>query len=387
MNNFVYHNPTRIIFGKGTFENIGKELKSSGIKKVLLLYGQQSILRNGVFDRVTGSLEQAGVSFYVLGGVQPNPLLEKVNEGIEKVHSENAEAILAVGGGSVFDSAKAIAAGVLYDGDVWDFFDGKARIKAALLVYGILTLSATGSEMNGNAVITRPEEQKKWGISSRYLYPVLSIIDPTLQATLPSQQTVNAAADILSHVFELYFDGTKDVEIMQEYSEAIIRTVMKNVKKLLSNAEDYEARAQMAWAATLALNNSNGTGRSGGDWATHDIEHSLSAFFNVAHGSGLAILTPAWMSYVYKEDIDTFARFADKIFGITNGSAEENARAGIEAYKSFLKEIGAPVSLQEIGVTADDLNKMAENAVLQGPLGRLKKLSQSDVLEIYKLAL
>lgn len=387
MNNFVYHNPTRIIFGKGTFENIGKELKSSGIKKVLLLYGQQSILRNGVFDRVTGSLEQAGVSFYVLGGVQPNPLLEKVNEGIEKVHSENAEAILAVGGGSVFDSAKAIAAGVLYDGDVWDFFDGKTRIKAALPVYGILTLSATGSEMNGNAVITRPEEQKKWGIGSRYLYPVLSIIDPTLQATLPSQQTVNAAADILSHVFELYFDGTKDVEIMQEYSEAIIRTVMKNVKKLLSNAEDYEARAQMAWAATLALNNSNGTGRSGGDWATHDIEHSLSAFFNVAHGSGLAILTPAWMSYVYKEDIDTFARFADKIFGITNGSAEENARAGIEAYKSFLKEIGAPVSLQEIGVTADDLNKMAENAVLQGPLGRLKKLSQSDVLEIYKLAL
>jgi hypothetical protein len=384
--NFTYHNPTKIYFGKDTINNIGREMSENGISKALLVCGRQSIFSTGVYDRVMDSLEEWTIDSVLFRGVQSNPILSKVQEGIDLAGQEGVDAILAVGGGSVFDSAKAIAAGVKHPGPVWDLFSGQARINEALPVFGVLTLSATGSEMNGNAVITRTEEKKKWGMGSRHLYPRVSIIDPQFQAHLSEQDTVNGAVDILSHVFELYFDGTKNVELMQEYSEAIIRTVMKCIRILLHNPADYEARAQIAWAATLALNNSNGTGRSGGDWAAHDIEHSLSAFYNVAHGAGLAVVTPAWMRYVYQEDLDTFVRFGEKIFGITSGAAEEKAGQGIKQLRQFLGEIGAPLTLKELGVKYDDLEEMAENAVQQRPLGRLKKLQKQDVLAIYQLA-
>ncbi len=386
MNNFTYHNPTKIYFGKDTIKNIGREMRENGIRKALLVCGRQSIFANGVYDRVSSSLVGYHVDFVRFSGVQSNPVLSKVQDGIDLARKEGVDAVLAVGGGSVCDSAKVIAAGVKYDGQVWDLFTGQARIKAALPIFGVLTLSATGSEMNGNAVITKTDENKKWGIGSRHLYPRVSIIDPEFQASLSARDTVNGAVDILSHVFELYFDGSKNVELMQEYSEAIIRTVIKNVKILLADPFDYEARAQMAWAATLALNNSNGVGRKGGDWASHDIEHSVSAFYNVAHGAGLAVVTPAWMRYVYKEDLETFARFAEKIFDITEGSQEQKALQAIEQLVKFFQEIGAPVTLKELGVDYQDLAKMAENAVQQRLLGRLKKLHQEDVLAIYQLA-
>jgi len=386
MRNFTYHNPTKIIFGKDTMKNIGREINGQGIKKVLLVCGMQSIFKNGVYDQVFASLLEWQVDFVCLNGVQPNPVLGKVQEGIEMVRSQEIGAVLAVGGGSVFDSAKAIAAGAKYDGDVWDIFEGKYRIKDALPIFGILTVSATGSEMNGNAVITNTEENKKWGIHSSYIYPQVSIIDPEIQAHVSEKQTINGAVDILSHVFELYFDGSKNVELMQEYSEAIIRTVIKNIKVLLNSPSDYDSRAELAWAATLALNSSNGTGRSGGDWAAHGIEHSLSAFYDAAHGAGLAVLTPAWMRYVYKEDLDTFGRFADKIFGINEGTDEEKAVKAIESLQNFFKDIGAPLTLKELGVKYEDLEKMAENAALQGAIGRLKRLEKDDILAIYKLA-
>ncbi len=386
MNNFTYYNPTKIYFGKDTIKNIGRELREHGIRKVLLVCGRQSIFSTGVYDRVSASLVGWHVDFVRFSGVQSNPVLSKVQEGIQLGRKEEVDAVLAVGGGSVFDSAKVIAAGVKHEGDVWDLFTGQAKIEDALPIFGVLTLSATGSEMNGNAVITKAEENKKWGIGSRHLYPRVSIIDPEFQAYLSARDTVNGAVDIMSHVFELYFDGSKNVELMQEYSEAIIRTVMKNVKILLTNPSDYEARAQIAWAATLALNNSNGTGRRGGDWAAHDIEHSVSAFYNVAHGAGLAVVTPAWMRYVYKEDPKTFARFAEKIFGITTGPQEEKTLQAIEQLINFFREIGAPVTLKELGVKYEDLEKMAGNAVQQRPLGKLKKLQKEDVLAIYKMA-
>lgn len=386
MNNFTYYNPTKIYFGRNTIKNIGREMREQGVKKALLVCGRQSIFSNGVYDQVSSSLIGWYVDFIRFSGIQPNPLLSKVEEGVRLARQEGVDAILAVGGGSVFDSAKAIAAGVAHDGPVWDFFTGQARIKSALPIFGVLTLSATGSEMNGNAVITKADEKKKWGIASRHLYPRVSIIDPSVQAWLSERDTVNGAVDILSHVFELYFDGSENVELMQEYSEAIIRCVIKNVKILLENPADYEARAQMAWAATLALNNSNAAGRRGGDWATHDMEHSISAFYDVAHGAGLAVMTPAWMRYVYREDLPTFARFAEKVFGIEKGSLEEKAEKGIEQLREFFREIGAPLSLQDLGVEYRDLEKMAENAVQDRTLGRLKPLQKEDVLAIYQLA-
>ncbi len=386
MNNFTYYNPTKVYFGRDTIKNIGRELRENGIRKVMLVCGRQSIFSTGVYDRVSASLVGWHVDFIRFSGIQANPILSKVQEGIKLARQQEVDAVLAVGGGSVFDSAKVIAAGVKYDGDVWDLFTGQARIEEALPIFGVLTLSATGSEMNGNAVITKADENKKWGIGSRHLYPRVSIIDPEFQSTLSARDTVNGAVDILSHVFELYFDGSKNVELMQEYSEAIIRTVMKYIKILLADPDDYEARAQIAWAATLALNNSNGTGRRGGDWASHDIEHSVSAFYNVAHGAGLAVVTPAWMRYVYQEDLETFARFAEKIFNITTGTQEEKALQAIEQLIKFFQEIGAPVTLKELGVQYEDLEKMAENAVQQRSLGRLKKLQKEDVLTIYKMA-
>jgi alcohol dehydrogenase YqhD (iron-dependent ADH family) len=386
LNNFTYYNPTKIYFGRDTIKNIGREMRERGVKKALLVCGRQSIFSTGVYDQVSSSLIGWYVDFIRFSGVQPNPLLSKVEDGIRLARQEGVDAILAVGGGSVFDSAKVIAAGVEYEGPVWDLFTGQARIKSALPLFGVLTLSATGSEMNGSAVITKADEKKKWGIVSRHLYPRVSIIDPSVQAWLTKRDTVNGAVDILSHVFELYFDGSKSGELMQEYSEAIIRTVIKNIKILLENPADYEARAQMAWAATLALNNSNAAGRSGGDWATHDIEHSISAFYDVAHGAGLAVITPAWMCYVYREDLHTFARFAQKIFGINSGTVEEQAQEGIRQLREFFREIGAPLSLQDLGVEYQDLENMAENAVQARTLGRLKPLQRDDVLAIYQLA-
>ncbi|MCM0648530.1 iron-containing alcohol dehydrogenase [Clostridium swellfunianum] len=387
MENFKFYNPTKLIFGRDTVKNIGPEVKAAGIKKVLLLYGKGSIFKNGVYDNAANSLRENGVDFVELGGVKANPVLSKVYEAVEVIKKEGAEAIVALGGGSVIDTSKAVAAGYYYSGDIWDMFEGKGRVEKALPIYTILTLSATGSEMNSGAVITKEEEKKKWSFGSPYTFPKVSIIDPTIQFSLPNNQTVNGAVDAMSHTFELYFDGTKNSDMQDELSEGIIRTVMKHVQILLENPSDYASRSELAWCSTLALNGVNGIGRNGGDWASHGIEHSLSAFYDIAHGSGLAIIFPAWMKYVYKEDLDKFGRFAEKIFNITLGTPEEKALKAIEDLRDFYKKIGAPISLKDIGVKAEDLEKLADNAAMSAPMGTLKKLQREDIFEIYKIAL
>ncbi|HBT18771.1 MAG TPA: NADH-dependent alcohol dehydrogenase, partial [Clostridiaceae bacterium] len=256
----------------------------------------------------------------------------------------------------------------------------------ALPFYGILTISATGSEMNSGGVITNEEEKKKWGWGSKVTYPRLSIVDPSVQKSLPRNQTVNGVVDTLTHVFEAYFGGTKNTLMQDEFSEGIIRTTMAAAKVLLEDPSDYDARAELAWAATLALNGLNGLGRAG-DWASHGIEHSLSAYYDIAHGEGLAMVMPAWMQYVYKEDVEKFARFGEKIFGLDLADQEAQALAAIKAYKDFLRSIGAPVTLKERGISEERLEEMSNNALLRGPLGTLKVLSEKDVLEILKLAL
>lgn len=385
MLNFTMFNPTKLLFGEGTISSIGHHLKEANLHHVLLVYGRDSIKKNGVYDMVTTSLSESGIAFTELNGVKPNPVLSKVQEGIDLVKTHQIDAILAVGGGSVLDSSKAIAVGSLYDGNVWDFFEGKP-VTCALPIYAVLTLSATGSEMNKNAVITNEAEGKKWSIGSIYTHPTLSILDPSVQKSLPKVQTVNGAIDAISHVFEAYYGGTKQTDMLDHFSEGIIKTILEHTPILLNAPENYASRSELALAATLALNGLNGMGRAG-DWASHGIEHSLSVFNDIAHGSGLAIIMPAWMKYVYKHDLAKFAKGATNLFGITEGTDEEKALAGIEALISFYRSLGAPTTLKEVGVTRDNLDEIADNAALSAPLGSLVKLEREDIYKILEIAL
>ena len=386
MKDFIFHNQTKIVFGKGKISRIGEEVKSTS-KRVLLVYGKGNIKRNGVYDQVTKSLKAQSIEFVELSGVKPNPVLSKVNEGINLAKEAHVDGIIAVGGGSVIDTSKTIAAGFYRDGDIWDAFIGKYKAKKSLPIYVVLTISATGSEMNGGAVITNEETKQKFSFWTEKSYPRVSILDPSVQSSLPPIQTANGASDIISHVFELYFDGTKNVQIMDEISEGIVRTVMDCTNVLMKDPNDYDARANFVWSATLALNGMNGTGRSGGDWSSHAIEHSLSALYDVAHGSGLAVIVPAWMRYVYGVDVEKFARFANKVFGIDETDQEKAAIVGIERLKSWYKSIGLPVSLSDLNIPSKDIDKIAENAAMRTPFGRLKRLQPSDVKEILKLCL
>jgi alcohol dehydrogenase YqhD (iron-dependent ADH family) len=388
MNNFVYHNPTKVLFGKGTISKIGAEIKEFNAKKVLMLYGMKSIFKNGVYKEVMESLNSNGIEVIEKGGIKANPILSFVLDAVGICKKENIDSILAIGGGSVIDTAKAVAAGALYEGNIWDAFEGKTSLDKSLPIFTVLTLSATASEMNAFAVITKEEENKKWaftaGIDS---YPKVTIIDPSIQTSLPKEQTVYGAVDTLSHVFELYFDGTENTNLVDEFAEGIIRTVMKNTKILLNDSSNYDARAELCWSATNALNGVIGSGRNYGDWATHTLEHSISAFYDVAHGAGLAVMFPAWMKYVYKDNPSKFAQLAENVFGIKEGTELEKAAKGIEKISQFFKAIGAPTTLNDFGITADEIEKLTENASIRLPLGRRKKLMKDDIREIYRLAL
>jgi len=369
MLNFTLYNPTKLVFGENTIETIGEQLVKYRIKKVLIVYGKGSIMKNGVYDIVVDSLKNNNIEFIELSGVKPNPVLSKVQEGIKLAKENDVDGVLAVGGGSVIDSSKAIAAGVCYEGDVWEFFEGKGRVKKALPLFTVLTLSATGSEMNSGGVVTNEDEGKKWGFGSPLLYPKVSILDPSVQRSLPSNQTANGAIDAISHVFEAYYGGTEDTDTI----------------KLLKDSNNFKSRSELAFAATLALNGLNGVGRKG-DWASHAIEHSLSVLNDIAHGSGLAIVMPAWMKYVYKEDVKKFAKFASHVFNINEGSDEEKALKGIEALRDFYKEIGAPITLKEVGVKREELDFIADNAAILAPLGTLKPLNRNDIYNILEIA-
>ncbi|MDD4700366.1 MAG: iron-containing alcohol dehydrogenase, partial [Oscillospiraceae bacterium] len=313
MNDFTFYSPTYFVFGKNKEIEAGKYIKRFGGSKVLIHYGGGSVVRSGLLDRVKESLSKENISFVELGGVQPNPRSGLVYKGIELCRNEKVDFILAVGGGSTIDSSKAIAAGTVYDGDFWDFYKG-LTITKALPVGTILTIAAAGSEGSANSVITNEEGMFKRGAGGEAIRPVFSILNPELTMTLPAYQTACGATDIIAHVFERYFTNTKDVEITDRLCEAVLLTMIKLVPKVIANPHDYEARANIMWAGMVAHNNLCGVGREQ-DWASHGIEHELSAVYDCAHGAGLAVVFPAWMTYVYKHDINRFAQMAVNVWG------------------------------------------------------------------------
>jgi len=388
MINFVYKNPTKIIFGRGTELKVGEEVRQySG--KVLLHYGGGSIKKTGLYDRVVNSLKQAGVEVVELGGVMPNPRLGLVNEGIKICREKGIDFILAVGGGSAIDSAKAIAVGVPYDDDVWDFFCGKAEPKEALPVGVVLTIPAAGSEASPNSVITREDGLYKRGMYSELIRPVFAIMNPELTYTLPAYQTACGTADIMAHIMERYFTNETHTDLTDRLCEATLKTMIKNVPIALEEPDNYNARAEIMWAGTIAHNGLLGTGRIE-DWASHNIEHEISAIYDVAHGAGLAVVFPAWMKYVYKNNLDRFVQFAVRVWNVEMNfdEPERTALEGIERLKKFFKEIGLPVSLKEMNIGDDRLEEMASKCTNGGKatIGNFVKLNREDVYNILKLA-
>jgi alcohol dehydrogenase YqhD (iron-dependent ADH family) len=388
MENFVFENTTKIIFGKGTENEVGKYASLYG-KKVLLHYGRNSIKKYGLYDKVIKSLQSHNVDFVELGGVKANPRLQLVYEGIELCRIEKVDFILAVGGGSVIDSAKAIALGYHYDGDVWDFFIKGIRPSKVLPVGCVLTIPAAGSESSIFTVITKEEGQIKKGYGDVSLQPVFSILNPELTYTLPNYQTACGIVDMLGHVFERYFTNTKNVDLTDRLCESVMRTVIDNAPIVLKDNSNYAARAEIMWAGALAHNGLVGTGRSE-DWASHALEHQLSALYDIAHGAGLAIIYPAWMKHVYQHDLNRFAQFAHRIFDIeiNPDNLAETAQKGIQALEDFYTQIGMPTKLKDIDKTKEDIDTMVDKVTTfyQG-VGNFVKLGKEDIQKIYELAL
>ncbi len=383
MEDFVFQNPTKIIFGKGTERQLGEELAQYKAK-VLLHYGSGSIKKSGLYDRVVASLTAAKIEFVELGGVKPNPRLSLVQEGIELCRKEKIGFILAVGGGSVIDSAKAIALGVPYDGDVWDFFEGKVPEKS-LPVGTILTIPAAGSESSSATVITKEEGLVKTHVSSPLNYPAFSILNPELCFTLPKYQVGCGAADMFAHLLERYFTITQNVALTDQLLEGAMRTVIEQVPKVLKNVKDYDAWSEVMLSGMVAHNNWLGIGRLP-DWGTHAVEHELSALYDVAHGAGLAAVFPAWLTFQLDAETARIARWARKVWGVEESQDIAAAKAGIEAFKEWLTSIGMPISLAQLEVPTDRLEEMAKRATANGPVGMAHPLKQADVLKIIELA-
>lgn len=378
MINFTFYTPTRVLFGVGRIKEVGSEIKKSNVKKVLLVAGGGSIKKNGVYDTVIASLQEQGIDWVELWGVVPNPVLSKVMEGISLAKESGVDGVLAVGGGSVIDTAKAIASGIYLD-DVWASFLGKEKIKQALPLFVVLTISATGSECNGNFVITNEETKQKLGNHSLLVYPKVSIIDPSVQRTLPWNQTANGACDALSHIMESYFSGGGN-ETTLYVDEALTKAIIDATDKLMLNEDDLEARANLAWAATLALNGVSAA-QLKGDWASHDIEHAISALHpEVAHGAGLAVVFPAWITHVWKENEPTFRRWARNVWDT------DDVLTAVERLKSTYKRWGLPISLRELNLEKSEIPAIAQNATQLGKLGTVKELAQEDVEKILEIA-
>jgi len=358
MDNFTYFNPTKIDFGTGKEQRIGQHLAEHGIRKVLLCFGSDRIKRDGLFATVSKSLAAQGIELVECGGIVSNPVLSKVREAIALARGEQVDAVLAVGGGSVLDSAKAIAAGTLYDGDVWDLFVGKAPVAAALPVFDILTLAATGSEMNAGAVVTNEATKEKFAIQSPQTFPKVSIVNPALMQTVSRDYLVYSAADIIAHSIEGYFTATLQPTFHSRLVEAIINTVIETTETLLVEPTHYAARSEFAWASTQALNGLIYTGTAGFGYPNHMIEHSLSALFNVPHGAGLSVVIPAWMKWYHSRKPAQFQRFAKHVWGV------ETAEQGIAALEQWFDKIGTPTRLSQLGITAADVPAILEN--LQG---------------------
>lgn len=354
MKAFTYYNPARIEFGADKEENIGKYISEYGITKVLIVYGSERIKKDGLFDRVAKSLIDNGITFEAMGGVQSNPLLSKVYEGIQIAKSKGVQAVLAVGGGSVLDSSKSIAAGATYEGDVWDFFTYKAVPNKALKIFDIMTLAATGSEMNNYAVVTKDETKEKFSLAGDATFPTVSVINPKLQASVTKEYLAYSAADIFAHSLDMYLSATYLPEFIAGHVENILRTVIRTTEILLKDASNYETRGEFAWAATQALNFTTFCGVENNRFDTHFIEHTLSAEYNIAHGAGLSIIVPAWMKWQKDFLPERFEQFATKVFGV------KGADAGIEALKKWYIKIGTPVTLAEGNIPEKDIPMLVE---------------------------
>ena len=386
MKGFSFYCPTNLVFGKGSVDRLGK-LVSPDYKNILLHYGGGSIVRSGLYDKVKQILKGENCNVSELSGVEPNPKLDLVYEGVKICKENHIDLILAVGGGSVIDSAKAIGIGAKYPGDVWDFFLGTANVEDSLPVGVILTIPATGSEMSTGSVVTKAEGPDKLSVGHNVMRPVFAISDPEITLTLPEKQTFAGIMDILSHVFERYFTNTPNVDLIDHLAEGTMVSVIKNAYLLKEDPNNYEARSEIMLAGTIAHNGLLGLGRDE-DWASHDIGHELSAFYGTTHGITLGIIFPAWMTYVYNENIDRFVQFATNVFNVkVSGKTQEQiALEGIEAFKGFLKDIGLPTSLLEANLPTDNFELMAGKATKGSVLGSFKKLEKQDVINIYNLA-
>ena len=387
MENFDFYSPTHFVFGQDREDECGELAKRYGATKVLVHYGSGSAVRSGLIDRVTRSLDNAGIAHTELGGVKPNPRDTLVYEGIDICKKEGVDLIIAVGGGSVIDSSKAIAAGVCYEGDFWDFYSGKAVIKKALPVASILTIAAAGSEGSPSSVITKEEGMVKRGTGSDLIRPVFSILDPKLTCTLPAYQTACGATDIMAHVFERYFTNTKEVEMTDRLCEAVLITMVKQTPIAVAQPDNYGARANIMWAGTIAHNDIVGVGRSQ-DWNSHGIEHELSGLYDCAHGAGLAVVMPAWMQYVYKHDVMRFCQMATRVFGCQMNfeDPESTALEGISRFRRFLHDIGMPINFEQLGAREQDIPTLAANMAEKYTTRGFVKLTRDDVRNILTIA-
>ena len=386
---FKYYTPTKVVFGKGTEAQVAELVREFGGTKVLIHYGGGSVVRSGLLKRVTEALDTAGIPYVTLGGAVPNPRLGLVYEGIDLCKKEGVDFLLAVGGGSAIDSAKAIGYGVTNEGDVWDFYDYKRKATACLPLGVILTIAATGSEMSDSSVITKEEGLVKRGYSSDYCRPKFAIMNPELTMTLPDYQTACGCTDIMMHTMERYFTNGGNMEITDALAEGLLRTVMKNARILAADPQNYEARAEIMWAGSLSHNGLTGCGNDGGDWMTHKLEHELGGLYDVAHGAGLAAIWGSWARYVCDSCVERFARFAVKVMGVAPvGTKAEIAEKGIIALEDFFRSINMPTNLRELGVNATDeeLAEMARKCAVGvgGSMGSARVLYEEDMLAIYK---
>lgn len=385
MENFTFYSPTEFVFGRETENEVGKLAKKYGASKVLLVYGGQSAKKSGLLDRAINSLEDEGIEVFTLGGVKPNPRTDKVYEGIDIVNDNGIDFLLGVGGGSAIDTAKAIAVGSQYDGDFWDFYTKKNTEEANPLPVGtILTIAAAGSEGSDSSVIQTLDGIKK-GMHTDKIRPKFSIMNPELTQTLPAYQTAAGITDMMAHILERYMSPSKNVQITDELAEALLRTIIMEAPKVIEDPNNYEARANIMWAGNLAHNDTVGVGRQQ-DWTSHHLEHELSGLYDVTHGAGLAVILPAVMEYIYKNDVPRFARLATNVFGIPYDmeNPEVTAKEGIRAFRDFLKSIGMPLNFEDINAKVEDIPIMLEN--LGGDNiqeGNIVPLDKDDVNQIY----
>ncbi len=389
MNNFVFYSPTEFVFGKATGMQVGALARKHGARKVMIVYGGGSVVRSGLLDRVKQSLQEAGIEYCLMSGVQPNPVDTKVYEGIEFCRREQADMLLPVGGGSVIDTAKAIAAGVLYEGDFWDFYIGKAKVTKALKVAVVLTIPAAGSEGSGNTVITKLDGLQKLSLRvPEVLRPVFSIMNPELTYTLPPFQTACGVADMMAHIMERYFTNTQEVEIGDRLCEGTLMAIINEAPKVMRNPEDYGARANLMWAGMIAHNGTCGVGCEE-DWASHFLEHEISAIYGVTHGAGLSVIFPAWMTWMVEHNVGKIAQYAVRVWGVPESEDKKAvALEGIGKLKAFFSSLGLPVTFKELGIENPDIDRLADSLHRnKGELvGNYVKLTKQDSKEIYHLA-